>query len=447
MILMLISSRGFWPPDDKNIQSSLLKDLIGEKSAGVIIAPSFYPGIGNVLKQLSDFGSVIGVGPVKQEEGQLPTVMSDNFEIGTLAADALGQWADEKEGNVAWIGFEDSQGVQSERKKGFVQELNKQYPKLKITGIGGLNSPEAAYIATKQFISTSTEIKGIFAASDEATLGAARAIEELKQSGKISFVGVGSGKELENLLDQQVISSLIVPDAYQIGYEAVRLTVARFNGKTVPDISKVALTLLLSTRQFIQPQDFPPLTTAAYGIVAFPQGGTRDQKDRMKNICEAYYQTFPRASEVSTPIAQQMVTVWPVDSPQSLIQISKKTGNVETCESAVEHYGLTTSLKAIKEAESTTRGISLTGSGPFLLGWAPSSEKGKKDTLVLVVDLSGATTGDQYLGYFRQWRSDIERNPAVWNNGWTLDKFRLAIRDWADKTGTMLLPHGLVMKD
>ena len=250
-----------------------------------------------------------------------------------------------------------------------------------------------------------------------------------------------------NLLDQQIVSGLIVPDAYQIGYEAVRLTVARFNGKTVPDVSKVAPTLLLSTRQFIQPHDFPPLTTAAYGIVAFPQGGMRDQKERMKNICEAYYETFPPASEVSTPIAQQMVTVWPVDSPQSLIQISKKTGNVETCESAVEHYGLTTSLKAIKEAESTTGGMSLAGSGPFLLGWAPSSEKGKKDTLVLVVDLSGATTGDQYLGYFRQWRNDIERDPAVWNNGWTLDKLRLAIRDWADKTGTMLLPHGPVMKD
>lgn len=67
-------------------------------------------------------------------------------------------------------------------------------------------------------------MKGIFTASDEATLGAARAIAELKRSRRISLVGVGSTKELANLLDQRIISGLIVPGAYQIGYEAVRLS-------------------------------------------------------------------------------------------------------------------------------------------------------------------------------------------------------------------------------
>jgi hypothetical protein len=104
-------------------------------------------------------------------------------------------------------------------------------------------------------------------------------------------------------------------------------------------------------------------------------------------------------------------------------------------------------LTAIKEAEATKAGLRLLGSGPFLLGWAPSGEKGKKDALVLAVDLSGANTNEHYLEYFREWRDDIERRPEVWNNGWSLEKLRLAIRDWADKTGTMLLPHGPVMKD
>jgi ABC-type sugar transport system substrate-binding protein len=85
------------PTADQNIQSSFLKDLIADKPTGIIIAPSVYPGVGNVLERIFDFQSVIGIGPVKQEEGQLPTVMSNNFKIGTLAADALGQWADESE--------------------------------------------------------------------------------------------------------------------------------------------------------------------------------------------------------------------------------------------------------------------------------------------------------------------------------------------------------------
>jgi len=129
-----------------------LKSLIGEKAIGVIIAPSVYPRI----KRSFDLKLVIGVGPVKQEEGQLPTVTSNNVEIGRLAADTLGQQADDKEGNIAWIGYEDSQGVQSERARSFVQWISKQYPKLKITGIDNkIDNPEVAYVATKNFISSS----------------------------------------------------------------------------------------------------------------------------------------------------------------------------------------------------------------------------------------------------------------------------------------------------
>jgi ribose transport system substrate-binding protein len=433
--------------EDSERQISFLKGIINDRPAGIIIAPSAYPGIENILKDISELPAVIGVGPVRQQEGQLPTVMNNNFAAGTLAADVIGQRAAGEEGNVAWIGSKDTDESQGQRANGFVQWISKKYPNLRITSIDNSDNPDFAYRSTKEFISTSIAAKGIFATSEEAALGVGRAIEDLKQSAKVPVVGFGSTEGLMNLLDHNIISGLVAPDTYQIGYEAVVLAVDRYNGKKVPTISEVAPSLLLPTRQFAQPHDFPPFTTAAYGIVAFPQGSTPDQQERMRSICEAYYETFPRSSEVLTPLARQMITVWPIDSPQSLIQISNKSGDVETCKLAVEHYGLTTSLTAIKEAESTNTSLKLIGSGPFLLGWAPSSEKGKKDTLVLTVDLSGANTTGHYLEYFREWRDDIEQKPEVWNNGWTLEKVRLAIRDGQTRKVQCFFPHGPVTKD
>jgi hypothetical protein len=196
---------------------------------------------------------------------------------------------------------------------------------------------------------------------------------------------------------------------------------------------------VLTTRNFFGPHDIPPLNFAAYGIVAFPQKFTSETRHRHISICEAYVATLPPASSSSAPPNNQMVTVWPIDNPSLAGRLNEQGESV--CKEAVEHYDLNSGLIALKEA-ATQEEKDLSGQGPYLLAWAPSSQKGATGSLVLIADLSNATTSQHYREYFQKWRVDIERNPKLWQNGWSQADLIIIIRDWADKWGTMILSFG-----
>lgn len=189
---------------------------------------------------------------------------------------------------------------------------------------------------------------------------------------------------------------------------------------------------VLTTRNFFGPHDVPPINFAAYGIVAFPQTATSSTLQRYKSICEAYVATLPLVSATSAPTTEQMVTVWPVESASLASRLNGQGEAV--CKEAVEHYDLPTALIALKEARTQER-KELSGVGPYLLAWTPSSKKGQPDTVVLVLDLSDATVDQHYLSYFQDWREKIEQNPKLWRNGtWSMTEIRVL----ADKYGNLL---------
>jgi hypothetical protein len=198
---------------------------------------------------------------------------------------------------------------------------------------------------------------------------------------------------------------------------------------TLPDRAGRAI----PTRVFLGPHDVPPMNFAAYGIVAFQKKATSETVRRQISICEAFVATLPDLSEVIVPSEEQMVTVWPLDD-------AKLATAKPDCKLAVEHYHLPTALTALKEAR-TQGNVNFSGAGPYLLSWAPSSNKGKKDALVLVADLSNSTRAEDFFDQFRAWRDEIEKPPELWRRGWSAPSVTALIRHWADRWGTMFLPR------
>jgi hypothetical protein len=107
------------------------------------------------------------------------------------------------------------------------------------------------------------------------------------------------------------------------------------------------------------------------------------------------------------------------------------------CGIAVDGYDLATARTALHDAARV--GMDTSGIGPFLLAWSPSTNKGKPDALVLVADLSDVTTYPQAQEFLLAWSHDIEQDPSVWRNGWSLAKVRMKIRLWADTYGAKIL--------
>jgi hypothetical protein len=209
-------------------------------------------------------------------------------------------------------------------------------------------------------------------------------------------------------------------------------------GQTQP--VRVRASRLFAGREQYPPKDFP-----AYGLVAFPSLPTPHDHERYLLVCEAYAATLPHADDPAmVPRKEQMVTVWPVRSADTADALNGSAldavGATGVCNVAVVAYDLVVAQQAIKEAELCA-GIRLWRRGPYLLAWSPGKTKGSRDAPVLVADLSEKATLDDLKAVFVKWANDIEKNPELWREGegWSVDKVRTLIREWADRWGPSIL--------
>lgn len=193
-----------------------------------------------------------------------------------------------------------------------------------------------------------------------------------------------------------------------------------------------------ASRAFFEPHNFPPVSFLAYGIFAFPERAISGTRDRHLMFCEAYLASLPHVVELDIPRREQMVTVWPVNTKELANELNESAeANRVICEKAVDGYHLPTAQKALADAKRT--GTNVDGRGPYLLAWSPASSKGEPDTVVLRADLSGLTNHEQALEVMRGWRTDIQQNPELWQEGWSVESLRIKIRNWADRYGAEIL--------
>ena len=201
---------------------------------------------------------------------------------------------------------------------------------------------------------------------------------------------------------------------------------------------------LTASRSFAGPNQYPPEEFAAYGILAFRSRASSHNHSRHLMICEAYVASLVHWSELTialnVALNEQMVTVWPVDSDPDADTLNRAPRDSRLlCEFAISNYGLVVAQQALTDAELS--GVDVTDNGPFLLAWSPSTNKGKKDTLVLVSNLSDVTTYDQTRDMVQEWVLDIQQNPELWRgaDGWNVEMVRAKIRLWVDKYGPKAL--------
>jgi hypothetical protein len=268
-----------------------------------------------------------------------------------------------------------------------------------------------------------------FCLTNPATGALLRGCEAYKASTDYYWTAVCTDPET-GLQSEQTMS----PDWQRIEEGADRCNPCRRTPPSAETEVPRGLPIVTASRLFVGPSNYPPTDFAAYGILAFRSRSSPYDRDRHLMFCNAYVATLPHADELAVPRAEQMVTVWPLNSDDSSNRLNQPQDHAkDICQIAVDNYGLVIAQQAIKDAEFTGR--NLARSGPFLLAWSPSADKGKQDALVLVSDLSDVTTYEQAHERFLAWARDIESDPSLWMNGWDLERVRTYIRHWVDKYG------------
>jgi hypothetical protein len=119
-----------------------------------------------------------------------------------------------------------------------------------------------------------------------------------------------------------------------------------------------------------------------------------------------------------------MVTIWPIVNPEA------KEIASDDCNYAVDKYDLFGGTSAIQDAEQ--QNASLSGRGPYLIGWSPSNTRGQPDKVVLVYDMSGFESQDSFDRAFMFWQQKVVSDPRLWRNGWSYEQIRVSVRDFFD---------------
>jgi hypothetical protein len=190
-------------------------------------------------------------------------------------------------------------------------------------------------------------------------------------------------------------------------------------------------TPLQPVRAYLRARDIPPSGSGAYGLVVLNSRPTPASRAKFMMVCRSFVAFFPRSEESSVPVRDQMITVWPLDDPES------QQARADDCDHVLDHYDLIASEDAIRDAQKQRARFD--GEGPYLVGWSPSRARGIPDALVLVVDMSADNTQAEIDNKFRFWKNKIVEDPSLWRNGWSAEAIRVAIHNFADQYGQAML--------
>jgi ribose transport system substrate-binding protein len=178
-------------------QMDMLNAELAKKPAALCFAALDSKAAGPVLQKFKDANiPVIAFDSGVDSDIPLTTVATDNVAAAALAADKMGEKLGGK-GKVGVIIHDQTSRTGIDRGKGFIDEMTKKYPDIKIIGpqYGGGDQAKSADLA-KSMLSANPDINGFFGGNEGSIIGVLNAATELHlDQTKLTIIGYDSGQK------------------------------------------------------------------------------------------------------------------------------------------------------------------------------------------------------------------------------------------------------------
>ncbi|MGF3056224.1 ABC transporter substrate-binding protein [Microbacterium sp. YY-01] len=161
---------------------------------------------------------------------------TDSKVAGALAAEHMAELIG-GEGEVGIVGHSQINSTGVERRDGFVEKIEADYPDITIVDIqyGDGDHLKSADIA-KAMIAAHPNLKGIYGTNEGSAIGVVNAANELGlEQGKLIIVGFDSGAAQINAIKDGVMAGAITQDPIGIGKQVVQAAYDAANGKSVEE--------------------------------------------------------------------------------------------------------------------------------------------------------------------------------------------------------------------
>jgi ribose transport system substrate-binding protein len=202
----------------------VLNAAIQSHPQGLLVDPDDPTGLNAVLKQATGGGaSLVTIDGELSKKIDSANIRSNYIQGGALAADALGA-ALHGTGTVAVEALNPSAVFNVQRVTGFLKELHKKYPKIKVlsTQYDNLNANTAARNVSAQLAANPT-LGGIFAAQQTGGEGALSALKAAGKAGKVKLVSYDADPSQVAGLKNGDYLALVGQSPYEQGYQGIEL--------------------------------------------------------------------------------------------------------------------------------------------------------------------------------------------------------------------------------
>lgn len=214
-------------------QGKMIEEAIAMKPDAIALAPSDYTETIQYAKKIEEAGiRLVLVDSVMEEETGSSVVATDNVEAGRK----IGTYAAENFSKISGIGVVShvkGASTATEREQGFRE------------GLGELNALvedvvfcdsdyRKAYQVTKEMLKDHPEINVIVGLNEYASVGAAKAVEDMGLSGKVHMIGFDRSMKEVKYLENGTFEAIVVQKPLNMGYLSVETTVWLLNNGKVP---------------------------------------------------------------------------------------------------------------------------------------------------------------------------------------------------------------------
>jgi ribose transport system substrate-binding protein len=162
------------------------------------------------------------------------TASTDNIAAAALAADKMAELIG-GEGKVALVVHDQTSRTGVDRRDGFVNRIEENYPDIEIVDIqyGAGDQLQSTEIA-KAILTANPDLKGMFGANEGSAIGVVNAVTELGRS-DVVVIGFDSGAAQKAAIEAGTMAGAITQNPVGIGYETVRAAVAAARGEPVEE--------------------------------------------------------------------------------------------------------------------------------------------------------------------------------------------------------------------
>jgi len=214
-------------------QKRIIENFINQKVDAIVMAACNESALVPAIEQADKAGiPVITIDSGVMSDVPKSFVATDNIAGARKAAEELARLVGGR-GKVGLIPFVKGAATSNMREYGFKKGLE-SFPDIKLVSVLYSNSDVMKGVrATEDMLAAHPDIAGIFAANEGGAVGAARALDLRKASGKVKLVAFDAAPAEISALKKGTIQALIVQNPYAMGYEGVKAALDFLEGKPI----------------------------------------------------------------------------------------------------------------------------------------------------------------------------------------------------------------------